>query len=533
MKKIINHLSIVFLIFGMSFFMTCKNDDDPNPVIEPASINLSSNEYLVDGNNQTLYIFTRDVSGTNNCSGGCIDFWPAFYAEDINFGQGLNATDFSEITLTGGSKQITFKGWPLYFYSPTGDGNLETPGSTSGDAANGVWFLAKEYSITLANAQLVGMDGNNYKDDYQPGDGLSQFFVDGEGNTIYIFIKDYKSQNNFTNADFSNDGSWPLFYQETKKLPSSLSEADFGEIDVFGRMQSTYKGWPLYYFGQDQNRGETKGVSVPAPGIWPIVNLNTSDAHEVPTILLGDDATFGDILTDNQSRSLYFFTRDQDGTNHCTGGCTLKWPVFYSEEIILATGSSVNPSDFGSITLADGTTKQTTFKGWPLYYFSPGGDAVIEEPGATAGDGFGSVWYIAKPDFSIMIADAQLIGNNGKNYKSDYTEGDGITKYFVDAKGRTLYAFVNDTKDTNNFTNPDLSNNGSWPIFYTEITNLPSGMNKDDFSEILVHGQKQLTFKGWPVYYFGNDATRGQNKGVSVPTPGIWPIINNNTQAAL
>ena len=132
-----------------------------------------------------------------------------------------------------------------------------------------------------------------------------------------------------------------------------------------------------------------------------------------------------------------------------------------------------------------------------------------------------------------MIADAQLIGNNGKNYKSDYTEGDGSTKYFVDGMGRTLYLFVNDAKDTNNFTKEDFSNNGSWPIFYTEITNLPSGMNKEDFGEIMVHGQKQLTFKGWPVYYFGNDTNRGQNKGISVPTPGIWPIMNNTTLPAL
>jgi predicted lipoprotein with Yx(FWY)xxD motif len=312
-----------------------------------------------------------------------------------------------------------------------------------------------------------------------------------------------------------------------------LSATDFGEIDVYGKKQLTYKGWPLYFFGQDQNRGETKGVSVPSPGVWPIVNLNTAQASDVPTILVSNNAEYGNILTDNLGHSLYFFTKDPDGTNHCTGGCALKWPVFYTDKIILKSGSSLNQSDFSSITLGDGTTKQTTYKGWPLYYYAPAGDEVIEDPGATAGDGVGTVWYIAKPDFSLMIADAQLVGNDGKNYKSDYTEGDGVTKYFVDAMGRTLYIFVNDSKDTNNFTNPDLSNNGSWPIFYTDITQLPSGMNKEDFGEITVYDQKQLTFKGWPVYYFGNDTNRGQNKGVSVPSPGIWPILNNDTQAAL
>ena len=57
-------------------------------------------------------------------------------------------------------------------------------------------------------------------------------------------------------------------------------------------------------------------------------------------------------------------------------------------------------------------------------------------------------------------------------------------------------------------------------------------MNKDDFGMINVHGQDQLTYKGWPLYYFGQDSERGDNKGVSVPSPGVWPIINNATADA-
>ncbi len=59
------------------------------------------------------------------------------------------------------------------------------------------------------------------------------------------------------------------------KIPSILKASDFGTIDVHGKTQLTYKGWPLYYFGQDSQRGDNKGISVPAPGIWPIANTNT------------------------------------------------------------------------------------------------------------------------------------------------------------------------------------------------------------------------------------------------------------------
>ncbi len=534
MKKWIIPLQtkVLAIILGILILGGCNDDENTDPP-DLESINKTSGDYLVDGNNQSLYIFTLDVNGSNNCSGNCLDLWPVFYEDNLNLGPGLSSEDFGEIVLTDGTKQVTYLGWPLYYYSPAGDGNLETPGSTSGDGVNGVWFLAKEYSVMIANAQLTGLDGKNYLDDYTEGNGISQFFVDGEGRTLYAFIRDYMDQNNFTAPDLSNDGVWPIFHDDLEALPSSLNASDFGEIDVFGEMQLTFKGWPLYYFGQDEDRGETKGVSVPAPGVWPIVNLNLDSAPPAPNVKLSEDEVLGNILVDAQGRSLYFFTRDVNGDNHCAGNCESFWPVFYEDEIILKEGSTLKQSDFGTITLSDGTTKQNTYKGWPLYYYSPGGDGVVEDPGEISGEGVNSVWYIAKPDYSLMIADDQLVGNDGKNYTSEYIEGEGITKYFVDSMGRTLYIWVNDAKDTNNFTAPDFSNNGVWPIFYAEIPNLPSGMSMDDFGEIMVHGEKQLTYKGWPLYYFGQDENRGENKGVSVPAPGIWPIINNETQAAL
>ncbi len=230
------------------------------------------------------------------------------------------------------------------------------------------------------------------------------------------------------------------------------------------------------------------------------------------------------ILVDANGFSLYFFTRDASGESACEGGCLGNWPVFHAENIEVGTG--LNSSDFGAIDRGGGEM-QTTYKGWPLYYYAADGAA-----GATNGDGVGGVWYLAKPDYSIMFANAQLVGNDGKNYKSDYTEGDAETQYFVDAEGRTLYAFINDTHNQNNYTAADFSNNGSWPIFHTTIGTLPTGISASDFATIDVHGQSQLTFKGWPLYYFGGDAARGQNKGVSVPTPGVWPIVNNDTEAA-
>ena len=165
------------------------------------------------------------------------------------------------------------------------------------------------------------------------------------------------------------------------------------------------------------------------------------------------DPVLGNILVGSTGRSLYFFSKDTKDNSQCVNGCLDAWPVFYRENIEVGEGLDVN--DFGTITRADGN-KQTTYKNWPLYYFANDNNA-----GDTNGDGVGSVWFIAKPDYSVMYANAQLVGNDGNNYLEDYTVGDGATSYIVSIGGRTMYTFMNDTRNTNNFTKSDFSNNNT------------------------------------------------------------------------
>jgi len=241
------------------------------------------------------------------------------------------------------------------------------------------------------------------------------------------------------------------------------------------------------------------------------------------SLALTTDAKFGSILTDANGKSLYFFAIDANGTSGCTGGCELAWPVYYAGNETVPTG--ILAADFKTITRADGK-KQSTYKGWPLYYYAS--DAA---KGDVKGDGSGGTWFVAKPDYSIMLANNQLVGLNGKSYTTALTEGTGVTQYLTDAAGRTLYAFAPDTFNVNTYTKADLSNNATWPIYESDILNVPSVLAKDLFVQITAVGKKQLTYKGHPLYYFGSDAVRGDNKGVSVPSPGVWPVLTLNTVA--
>ncbi|MBX3257599.1 MAG: hypothetical protein KF862_25960 [Chitinophagaceae bacterium] len=256
-------------------------------------------------------------------------------------------------------------------------------------------------------------------------------------------------------------------------------------------------------------------------------NEDPAPPEKKPTTQLATSTTLGEYLVDTSGNTLYYFSNDYNGESNCTGGCLNLWPPYYAGAHLnqAALGAGLDIADFGTITTPGGP--QTTYKSWPLHYYAPvsGGANVRESPGETQGEGFNNIWYVAKPDYSIMLVNAQLVGHDGKNYKSDYTEGDGKTLYFSDAMGVTLYTFTKDSADNNNFTAADFGNNGVWPIYETEDVVVPSTLDKALFGSIDVFGRKQLTYKGWPLYYFGQDnMERGLNKGVSFPMPGIWPV---------
>lgn len=271
----------------------------------------------------------------------------------------------------------------------------------------------------------------------------------------------------------------------------------------------------------DNNSNPGGGGSTPPP---PAKVADT-------TVKVAQNGTFGAILTDSTGNSLYFFANDANGQNNCTGGCVAKWPIFYVDSAKLTISAGLKASDFGTITTPNG--KQTTYKGWPLYYYASDAKA-----GDTGGDNVGTIWFIAKPDYTVMWANQQLVGNDGKDYtftSNTIAAGTGASKYVVSDYGKTLYKFAPDTKGKNTYTTTDATKNAAWPIYMvTTVANVPTGLDKADFGVITVAAvnQSQITYKGWPMYYFGSDAKRGDTKGVSVPSINIWPVFNTSTVAA-
>ena len=97
----------------------------------------------------------------------------------------------------------------------------------------------------------------------------------------------------------------------------------------------------------------------------------------------------GSYLTDTEGKALYWFKKDTVGKSACAGPCLEKWPLYFRETVKAPEG--VKAEDFGTITREDGQ-KQTTFRGFPLYYW-----VNDKAAGDTLGQGVNNVWYVIDP----------------------------------------------------------------------------------------------------------------------------------------
>ena len=106
---------------------------DAGAVIQVASTDLG--DMVVDADGNSLYLFAPDDQGDSTCYDQCEANWPPLVG-DVTAGEGLDAELLGSTTRSDGSEQVTYNGWPLYYFA--GDA---APGDTNGQGISGVWFV--------------------------------------------------------------------------------------------------------------------------------------------------------------------------------------------------------------------------------------------------------------------------------------------------------------------------------------------------------------------------------------------------------
>jgi len=222
---------------------------------------------------------------------------------------------------------------------------------------------------------------------------------------------------------------------------------------------------------------------------------------------------FSPLLVNAKGRTIYRFDRDSNDppTTTCVEGCLKTWqPVLAPNGVEVDAG--LEEDLVGTVTRPEGD-EQLTLNGWPMYYFHE--DLKL---GQTAGHGTGDAWFAISPSGGRAEKSADGPAPANKPQVLRVAEVDGLSPAIVvNAKGRTIYRFE---KDDNNPPRTACVEDclKTWqPVLAPNGVQVGDGIDDDLVGAITrPDGSKQLTLKGWPMYYFHKDLSLGQIAGHGV-----------------
>ncbi len=98
----------------------------------------------------TVYLFAADTGSTSTCSGACAQVWPPVTTTSAPKAEGeAVAADLGTTTRSEGTKQVTYKGHPLYWYVSD-----SKAGETTGQGVQS--FGAAWWAMSPSGSEITG-----------------------------------------------------------------------------------------------------------------------------------------------------------------------------------------------------------------------------------------------------------------------------------------------------------------------------------------------------------------------------------------
>jgi predicted lipoprotein with Yx(FWY)xxD motif/plastocyanin len=157
---------------------------------QPASVILAQNDalgsFLADDQGRTLYLFTKDTPNTSNCYDQCEAAWPPLFTNGAPAaGDGVDGALLGTTTRKDGSIQVTYNGWPLYYFAKD-----QKPGDVTGQNVNDVWFVvsAKGDKIEAASGEPVSSGSGGAA---TTTTAASESSAGGAAQTVTVSVKNF------------------------------------------------------------------------------------------------------------------------------------------------------------------------------------------------------------------------------------------------------------------------------------------------------------------------------------------------------
>jgi predicted lipoprotein with Yx(FWY)xxD motif len=145
-NRILTAAALAFPMLAMPVAAHQPEDQPEGSVALHVEQHEKHGNYLVDQAGMALYLFEADQQGgegsepRSNCHEDCATAWPPLVTDgEPQVHDELDAELLGTIKRDGGETQVTYNGWPLYYYSADA-----APGHTRGhhiESHGGEWYL--------------------------------------------------------------------------------------------------------------------------------------------------------------------------------------------------------------------------------------------------------------------------------------------------------------------------------------------------------------------------------------------------------
>jgi predicted lipoprotein with Yx(FWY)xxD motif len=151
MKKVLVLLAVAAAAVPSAGAEVARTGDRASAEASAVTLTLRNTRYgriLFDARGRVLYGFTRDRrGGPSQCYGACAAAWPVYYSKgSLRAGRGVRQALLGTVRRRDGRRQVTYNGWPLYYYAHEGPGEVKCQNVRE---FGGLWLVVKP------NGQLV------------------------------------------------------------------------------------------------------------------------------------------------------------------------------------------------------------------------------------------------------------------------------------------------------------------------------------------------------------------------------------------
>jgi predicted lipoprotein with Yx(FWY)xxD motif/plastocyanin len=187
---------------------------------KPASVALAKNDalgaFLADDQGRSLYLYTKDTPNTSNCYDKCEQAWPPLFTQGAaKAGDGVDASLLGTTTRKDGSIQVTYNGWPLYYFVKD-----QKPGDVTGQNVGSVWFVVSAKGDKIEAASAAASTGGS-SPVATPGASGSSGQV-ASGNTVKINVQNFAFDPKSTTI---NAGTTVIWHNSDSVMHTVTSDA--------------------------------------------------------------------------------------------------------------------------------------------------------------------------------------------------------------------------------------------------------------------------------------------------------------------